>query len=60
LTHYPITGDGQHGGESPTSSIQALKERDLELALAIGIADFIPLQAAVRLFRRESIVVQWR
>ena len=32
----------------------------LVLALAIGIADFITLRAAVRLFRRESIVVQWR
>jgi ABC-2 type transport system permease protein len=32
----------------------------LALALAIGIADFITLRAAVRLFRRESIVVQWR
>ena len=32
----------------------------LVLALAIGIADFISLRAAVRLFRRESIVVQWR
>jgi uncharacterized protein with von Willebrand factor type A (vWA) domain len=42
------------------SSVQALKERDLELALAIVIADFISLRAAVRLFRGESIVVQWR
>lgn len=32
----------------------------LVLALAIGIAAFISLRAAVRLFRRESIVVQWR
>jgi len=32
----------------------------LVLALAIGIADFITLRAAVRLFGRESIVVQWR
>jgi ABC-2 type transport system permease protein len=32
----------------------------LVLALAIGIADFITLRAAVRLFQRESIVVQWR
>jgi ABC-2 type transport system permease protein len=32
----------------------------LVLALAIGIADFISLRAAVHLFRRESIVVQWR
>jgi ABC-2 type transport system permease protein len=32
----------------------------LLLALAIGVADFITLRAAVRLFRRESIVVQWR
>jgi len=32
----------------------------LVLALAIGIADFVALRAAVRLFRRESIVVQWR
>ena len=32
----------------------------LLLALAIGIADFVTLWAAVRLFRRESIVVQWR
>ncbi|MCJ7575288.1 MAG: ABC transporter permease subunit [Dehalococcoidia bacterium] len=32
----------------------------LLLALAIGIADFISLRTAVRLFRRESIVVQWR
>ncbi len=32
----------------------------LLLALAIGIADFVTLRAAVRLFRRESIVVQWR
>jgi len=32
----------------------------LLLALAVGIADFISLRAAVRLFRRESIVVQWR
>jgi hypothetical protein len=32
----------------------------LVLALAIGIADFITLRGAVRLFRRESIVVQWR
>jgi ABC-2 type transport system permease protein len=32
----------------------------LVLALVIGIADFVTLRAAVRLFRRESIVVQWR
>jgi len=32
----------------------------LVLALAVGIADFVTLRAAVRLFRRESIVVQWR
>jgi ABC-2 type transport system permease protein len=32
----------------------------LVLALAIGIADFISLRVAVRLFRRESIIVQWR
>ena len=32
----------------------------LVLALAIIIADFVSLRAAVRLFRRESIVVQWR
>ena len=32
----------------------------LVLALAIGIADFITLRAAVRLFQRESIIVQWR
>jgi len=32
----------------------------LVLALAVGIADFISLRVAVRLFRRESIVVQWR
>jgi len=32
----------------------------LVLALAVIIADFISLRAAVRLFRRESIVVQWR
>jgi ABC-2 type transport system permease protein len=32
----------------------------LVLALVVGIADFISLRAAVRLFRRESIVVQWR
>jgi len=32
----------------------------LVLALATGIADFISLRTAVRLFRRESIVVQWR
>ena len=32
----------------------------LVLALVIGIADFVSLRAAVRLFRRESIVVQWR
>jgi ABC-2 type transport system permease protein len=32
----------------------------LVLALAVGVADFISLRAAVRLFRRESIVVQWR
>jgi uncharacterized protein with von Willebrand factor type A (vWA) domain len=43
-----------------TSSVQALKERDLEPALAIVIADFISLRAAVHLFRRESIVIQCR
>ena len=32
----------------------------LVLALAIAIAAFVSLRAAVRLFRRESIVVQWR
>lgn len=32
----------------------------LVLALVIIIADFIALRVAVRLFRRESIVVQWR
>jgi len=32
----------------------------LVLALVIGVADFVALRAAVRLFRRESIVVQWR
>lgn len=32
----------------------------LVLGLAIVLADFISLRAAVRLFRRESIVVQWR
>jgi len=32
----------------------------LGLALVVVIADFITLRAAVRLFRRESIVVQWR
>jgi ABC-2 type transport system permease protein len=32
----------------------------LVLALAIGVADFVALRAAVHLFRRESIVVQWR
>jgi ABC-2 type transport system permease protein len=32
----------------------------LVLALVIGIADFVALRAAVHLFRRESIVVQWR
>ena len=32
----------------------------LLLALVVGIAAFITLRAAVRLFRRESIVVQWR
>ncbi len=32
----------------------------LVVALVAGIADFISLRAAVRLFRRESIVVQWR
>ena len=32
----------------------------LAVALAAGIADFISLRVAVRLFRRESIVVQWR
>jgi len=32
----------------------------LVLALVIIIADFITLRTAVRLFRRESIVVQWR
>ena len=32
----------------------------LVLTLAVGIADFIVLRAAVRLFGRESIIVQWR
>jgi hypothetical protein len=32
----------------------------LVLALVVGIADFITLRAAVRLFGRESIVVEWR
>ena len=32
----------------------------LAVALAAGIADFVALRAAVRLFRRESIIVQWR
>jgi ABC-2 type transport system permease protein len=32
----------------------------LVLAMVIIIADLITLRAAVRLFRRESIVVQWR
>jgi hypothetical protein len=32
----------------------------LGLALAIVIAALVSLRAAVRLFRRESIVVQWR
>jgi ABC-2 type transport system permease protein len=32
----------------------------LVVALVAGIADFVSLRAAVRLFRRESIVVQWR
>jgi ABC-2 type transport system permease protein len=32
----------------------------LAVALAAGIADFIALRAAVRLFRRESIIVRWR
>jgi ABC-2 type transport system permease protein len=32
----------------------------LVLALVVIIADVITLRAAVRLFRRESIVVQWR
>ena len=32
----------------------------LVLTLAVGIADFFTLRAAVHLFRRESIVVQWR
>lgn len=33
----------------------------LTLALALGITfvDFIALRAAVRLFQRESIIVQW-
>jgi ABC-2 type transport system permease protein len=30
------------------------------LALVAGVADFITLRAAVHLFRRESVVVQWR
>jgi hypothetical protein len=32
----------------------------LVLALVIVIAAFVTLRTAVRLFRRESIVVQWR
>lgn len=32
----------------------------LVLALLVGMADFITLRAAVRLFGRESIVVEWR
>jgi hypothetical protein len=32
----------------------------LGLALVIAIAAVVSLRAAVRLFRRESIVVQWR
>jgi ABC-2 type transport system permease protein len=32
----------------------------LVVALAIGIADFVSLRVAVRLFGRESILVQWR
>jgi len=32
----------------------------LVVGLMVGIAAFITLRAAVRLFRRESIVVQWR
>jgi ABC-2 type transport system permease protein len=32
----------------------------LVLAVAVGVAAFVALRAAVRLFRRESIVVQWR
>jgi uncharacterized membrane protein len=32
----------------------------LVLALVVGLADFITLRATVRLFKRESIVVQWR
>jgi ABC-2 type transport system permease protein len=32
----------------------------LVLALVVGVADFATLRAAVHLFRRESIVVQWR
>jgi len=32
----------------------------LLLALVVGIAGFVSLRAAVRLFRRESILVQWR
>ena len=32
----------------------------LVLALVIGVAAFVSLRAAIRLFRRESIVVQWR
>ncbi len=32
----------------------------LVLALAIGVIDYIVLRMAVRLFQRESIIVQWR
>ena len=32
----------------------------LVLAMAIGIADFVALRVAVRLFQRESIIIQWR
>jgi len=32
----------------------------LVLALVIGVAAFVSMRAAIRLFRRESIVVQWR
>jgi len=32
----------------------------LLLAVVVGVADFVSLRAAVRLFRRESIIVQWR
>jgi hypothetical protein len=41
------------------SSVQALKERDLEPALVIAIVDSISQRTAVRLFRRESIAAQY-